>query len=93
MPKLLQMVAAMIVLTTIQISAQTVPSSTEAALIAKARAIHDRVIKIDTHNDMPSRILDDGYDPDVRHPAGFGKTEGNTDFPRLVESGMNAEFM
>jgi membrane dipeptidase len=48
---------------------------------------------IDTHNDMPSRILDDGYDPDVRHPAGFGRTEGNTDFPRLVESGMTAEFM
>ncbi|MDB4881940.1 MAG: hypothetical protein JWL95_706 [Gemmatimonadetes bacterium] len=48
---------------------------------------------VDTHNDMPSKMLDDGYDPDVRHPAGFGATEGNTDLPRLVESGMTAEFM
>jgi membrane dipeptidase len=59
----------------------------------RALRVYRDAYVIDTHNDMPSRILDDGYDPDVRHPAGFGKTEGNTDFPRLVESGMTAEFM
>jgi membrane dipeptidase len=59
----------------------------------RALRVYREAYVIDTHNDMPSRILDDGYDPDVRHPAGFGKTEGNTDFPRLVESGMTAEFM
>ena len=59
----------------------------------RALRVYREAHVIDTHNDMPSRILDDGYDPDVRHPAGFGKTEGNTDFPRLVESGMTAEFM
>jgi membrane dipeptidase len=59
----------------------------------RALRVYREAYVIDTHNDMPSRILDDGYDPDVRHPPGFGKTEGNTDFPRLVESGMTAEFM
>jgi membrane dipeptidase len=48
---------------------------------------------IDTHNDMPTKMLDDGYDPDVRHQPGFRATEGNTDLPRLVESGLTAEFM
>jgi membrane dipeptidase len=59
----------------------------------RALRVYRDAFVIDTHNDMPSRILDDGYDPDVRHPAGFKAAEGNTDFPRLVESGMTAEFM
>jgi membrane dipeptidase len=59
----------------------------------RALRVYREAIVIDTHNDMPSKILEDGYDPDVRHPAGFRPTEGNTDFPRLVESGMTAEFM
>ena len=56
------------------------------------RLYHDGYV-IDTHNDMPSKMLDEGYDADVRHPAGFGPGKGNTDFPRLVESGLTAEFM
>jgi membrane dipeptidase len=60
---------------------------------SRALRVYREAYVIDTHNDMPSRILEDGYDPDIRHPAGFRSTEGNTDFPRLVESGMTAEFM
>jgi membrane dipeptidase len=60
---------------------------------ARALGLYRDAFVIDTHNDMPSKILDDGYDPDVRHPAGFGATEGNTDLPRLIESGLTAEFM
>ncbi|MBX6333542.1 MAG: dipeptidase [Gemmatimonadaceae bacterium] len=41
------------------------------------------------HNDMPTKMLDEGYDPDVRHtPA-----EGHTDLPRLAESGITAQFL
>ena len=47
---------------------------------------------VDTHNDMPSKVAG-GYDPDVRHPAGVGDGRGHTDLPRLVESGITAEFM
>jgi membrane dipeptidase len=75
----------------------SVPASTHSITVpdVSARALrvyHDAVV-IDTHNDMPSRILEDGYDPDVRHAPGFGRTEGHTDLPRLVESGLTAEFM
>ena len=58
-----------------------------------AQSLYRTAIVIDTHNDMPSKVLDDGYDPDVRHAAGFRATEGNTDLPRLIESGLTAEFM
>jgi membrane dipeptidase len=60
---------------------------------ARAMRVYRDAIVIDMHNDMPSKVLDDGYDPDVRHPAGFGRTEGNTDLPRLMESGLTAVFM
>jgi membrane dipeptidase len=48
---------------------------------------------IDMHNDLPTRILDDRYDPDVRHGAGFGADQGSTDLLRLLESGVTAQFM
>jgi membrane dipeptidase len=66
----------------------TIPEVSPRAL----RLYRDAFV-IDTHNDMPSRILEDGYDPDVRHSPGFGPTEGHTDLPRLIESGLTAEFM
>jgi membrane dipeptidase len=58
-----------------------------------AMRIYDGALVIDMHNDMPTKILDDRYDPDVRHPAGFGPGQGNTDLPRLLESGLTAEWM
>jgi len=75
----------------------SVPASTSSTAVpqvsARALRVYREAIVIDTHNDMPSRMLDDGYDPDVRHPPGFGAGEGHTDLPRLVESGLTAEFM
>jgi membrane dipeptidase len=59
----------------------------------RALRVYRGAFVIDTHDDLPTRILDDGYDPDVRHPPGFGPTEGSTDLPRLVESGLTAQFM
>jgi len=66
----------------------TIPEVTPRAL-----RVYREAFVVDTHNDMPSRILDDGYDPDVRHAPGFGPKEGHTDLPRLVESGLTAEFL
>ena len=59
----------------------------------RALRVYREALVVDTHNDMPSRILEDGYDPDVRHAPGFGPKEGHTDLPRLIESGLTAEFM
>lgn len=63
------------------------------AALAQARAVYDAAIVIDGHNDMPSKMLDDAYDPDVRHPAGTAAGEGHTDLPRLLESGITAQWM
>jgi membrane dipeptidase len=60
---------------------------------AHAARLYRDAFVIDTHNDMPTKMLDDAYDASVRHPAGFGRGEGNTDLPRLLESGMTAEFL
>ncbi|HEY9427328.1 MAG TPA: dipeptidase [Gemmatimonadaceae bacterium] len=55
----------------------------------RASRVYRDAIVIDTHNDMFTRVLDEGFDPDVRHSA----REGHTDIPRLVESGITAQFM
>ena len=68
-------------------------STTIPAVTPHALRVYREAFVIDMHNDMPSRILDDGYDPDVRHAPGFGPREGHTDLPRLVESGITAQFM
>jgi membrane dipeptidase len=59
----------------------------------RAMRVYHEAFVIDTHNDMPTRMLDEDYDADRRNPAGFGRHQGNTDFPRLVESGLTAEFL
>lgn len=59
---------------------------------ARGDALYRDAIVIDMHNDMPSRVLEDGYDPDVRHEPGFGPSGGDTDYPRLLESGITAQF-
>jgi membrane dipeptidase len=63
------------------------------AVTERAERVYRDAFVIDTHNDMPTKMLDDAYDASVRHPAGFGPGQGNTDLPRLVQSGMTAEFL
>jgi membrane dipeptidase len=57
--------------------------------MSSARSIYDQSIVIDAHNDMASKVLDNGYDPDVAHPAGDGS---HIDLPRLISSGVTAAF-
>jgi len=55
----------------------------------RARRIYRDAIVIDTHNDLVTKVLDEGYDPRVRHtPA-----QGHTDVPRLIESGITAQVL
>lgn len=59
----------------------------------RAMRIYREAIVIDTHNDLPTQIIDEGYDPSFRHPAGSNAPkEGHTDIPRLAESGIDAVF-
>lgn len=64
-----------------------------SASVARAKEIYESSIVIDAHNDLPTRILDDGYDPAEAHAPGFGPACGETDVPRLVESGITAVFL
>lgn len=72
-----------------------VASGSPGAPVVSERAmrIYRDAVVIDTHNDMPSKMIDDGYNPDVRHAPGFARNEGETDLPRLVESGITGVFL
>ena len=59
----------------------------------RAWRIWRAAIVIDAHNDMPTKMLDDGYDADVIHDPGTGKNQGETDLPRLVQSGITGQFL
>jgi len=59
----------------------------------RAQRVHQEAIVIDMHNDMPSKMVADGYDPDARHTAGARVDQGHTDLPRLIESGVTAQFL
>ena len=58
---------------------------TEAALVARARAIHDRVLTIDTHDDIPLDFATEAADPGVRG-------ERQVDLPKMEEGGLDAGF-
>lgn len=67
--------------------AQPVPASTpDPALVKRADALHKRAIVVDTHNDITSLVLDDGFD--LAKPT--GKT--HTDLPGMLKGGLTAEF-
>ncbi len=58
----------------------------DAALIAKARQIHDHVIKLDTHNDIePSH-----FTADCNYTM---RLTTQVNLPKMVEGGMDVSFM
>jgi len=65
----------------------TSPAQTnEAALVAKAKAIHERVLKLDTHNDIePSN-----FTPDCNYTM---RLTTQVNIPKMVEGGMDISFM
>ena len=63
---------------------------TEAALVARALEIHDRVLTVDTHADTPLRMIEPGFDMGVRHDP--NETGSKVDYPRMQEGGLDAIF-
>jgi membrane dipeptidase len=58
----------------------------DAGLIAKARSIHSRVLKLDTHNDIePSN-----FTPDCNYKM---RLTTQVNLPKMVEGGMDVSFM
>jgi len=66
---------------------QLTPAQTnDAALIAKAKAIHSRVLKLDTHNDIePSN-----FTADCNYKM---RLTTQVNLPKMVEGGMDVSFM
>lgn len=67
------------------------PKLSEESLAVKARAIHDRVLTVDTHCDTASRLPGGSWDIGVRHEPGR-RGSGKIDLPRMAEGGLDAEF-
>ena len=62
-------------------------AETEDELQARARAIHERVITIDTHVDIPPDFGTDAYDPASARPPGQ-----QVDLPGMESGGLDAAF-
>src|SRR6476620_191401 len=69
------------------LSAQTrAPQPSEAALITKAKGIHDRVIKIDTHNDIEPNLFTAECNYTMRLTT-------QVNLPKMIEGDMDVSFM
>ncbi len=60
--------------------------SNDAALIAKAKAIHSRVLKLDTHNDIEPA----NFTADCNYTM---RLTTQVNIPKMVEGGMDVSFM
>ncbi len=67
------------------------PEETEAELVARALAIHDRVLTLDTHADTPLRMIEPGFDMAQHHDP--RATGSKLDYPRMKEGGLDAVFL
>ena len=69
------------------LAAVAAASDNEAELLASARAIHDRVVTIDTHVDIPPDFGTRAYDPANAKPPGQ-----QVDLPGMEQGGLDAVF-
>ncbi len=58
---------------------------TEEKIIAMAKEIHERVLTIDTHDDIPSNFATEEVDPGVR-------ADRKVDIPKMQEGGLDVGF-
>jgi membrane dipeptidase len=66
--------------------------SDEAALRARAERLHREAIVIDTHNDVTSPMVDEGFDLGMRGDDPNAKLKTHTDIARMKSGGLDAEF-
>jgi membrane dipeptidase len=79
-----KLLTAIVALSTAGVQAPA--QSSDAALIAKAKAIHEHVIKLDTHNDIePSN-----FTPDCNYTM---RLSTQVNLPKMVEGRMDVSFM
>lgn len=78
----------------IQASAQTMPQGLDSNLWQKALKLHKKAIVIDGHNDITSPMVDEDFSlsSDSRGKWHQDGDPFHTDFSRLKDSGITAEF-
>lgn len=64
----------------------------DAALWERALKLHREAIVIDTHNDVTSAILDNGFDMGESGITSDGRLKTHTDIRRLKEGGVDGQF-
>ncbi|HEY7545822.1 MAG TPA: dipeptidase [Blastocatellia bacterium] len=64
----------------------------DAALRARAERLHRASIVIDTHNDVTSPLLDQGFDLGMKGDDPSAKIKTHTDLRRLKAGGLDAVF-
>jgi membrane dipeptidase len=64
----------------------------DAALRARANRLHRSSIVVDSHNDVTSPMLDDGFDLGTRGDNPDAKVKTHTDIRRMRAGGIGAEF-
>ena len=73
----------------LHLAAQATPApspTADAALVAKARGIHDRAIKADTHNDISANNFTDACNYTMRLTT-------QVNLPKMIEGDMDVSFM
>jgi len=83
--------AAAVVILGLAVFSGAIQTSDEAALEAKARDIHTRILSVDTHCDTAGGLLRPGWDIGVRHEPGK-RENGQIDLPRMKEGCLDALF-
>lgn len=78
------MIAGAAGLLSVQLSAQT--PAPDAAMIAKAKGIHDRALKLDTHNDINPSNFTDACNYTMR-------LTNQVNLPKMIEGDMDVSFM
>ena len=69
------------------------PQEPDAALVARAKAILEKAPFIDTHNDLPTMLLEK-YDGDIAGlDLGVAHPELCADVPRLRQGGVGAQVL
>ncbi len=67
-------------------------SQDDAALRARAEKLHREAIVIDTHNDITSPMVDDGFDLGMAGDDPNARVKTHTDLRRMKAGGLDAEF-
>jgi membrane dipeptidase len=72
--------------------ARSKQSGEDSALRARAARLHRQSIVIDTHNDITSPLIEDGFDLAMRGDDPKAKVKTHTDLRRMKAGGLGAEF-